>query len=142
MRDHTHALTVEYHWHDDHILQVSLYASNGRFSGAALPYLGHGELTALAEALRHFPEKAPVECELGQKNLEWARLTFFAVGSARHGAVRAEIYSQEASVRAKHAVQKTDLQLELDPAQIDRLCRSLRHIDATKGNVSTVSDQR
>jgi len=111
------------------VLQVRVHASSGQFAGTADPYVAHGELTDLAEALAGYPEKAPIEVELGGgSGLDRVQLSFYTEGRAIRCAVRVVIAEYEMS----DPPQTSDFILPIEPVVLDRLREGLRRLDREK----------
>lgn len=126
-------IKLELIWSDQDVIEVVLSCSNGHFSGRAEIYLGHGELSELAEALRGFPSNPSDsrELELGSFNPSHAdggvRMNFHCSDSSGHAVV--EIRIRGDGCWAIGEPESVALRIPIEPAGVDSFVLQLMTID-------------
>lgn len=124
-------------WLDYDMIEVMVTCSNGYFSGTAEIYLGHDDLTKLADALSGFPSDLADTrtVEIGTFNPDHAdgglRLRLSCTDSSGHAV--AEVKLRGCGCRGLGEAGSVALCIKVEPAGIDSFVLQLRQIDATIG---------
>jgi hypothetical protein len=144
-------ISFEIVYYDDHLIQVEVKASNGRYAGVATFYSNADgeELIEFGEKLRGFPKEFEqiIECEFGAtKNvlislkerysgyktvMSYVGLKFFCMDRNGHTAV--DIILQEDNwTEREEARGKASFELQFDPASLDQFIQELFILSESK----------
>jgi hypothetical protein len=130
-------LEVAYYWHDADVLQVSVSASNGTFTGASFPYLSPGDLANFASILEGFPTTSSDvrELEFGAAGEEfaggYAKLRLSCRDRAGHAVAEITMESKDQSrldTRWIAPVESAHFYAEVEPSAIDEFVKELRQL--------------
>jgi hypothetical protein len=133
-------LQFTYLYHDFDIIEVRIFAQNGRFRGSADVYVGTNQLLEAAALLSGFPKNPHDKREFifGAFGPKFAgggvRLELFCKDLAGHPVIRATIEtdSQQISTvdnQADEDAESATIYLKFEPAALDRFLAELREIE-------------
>ncbi len=134
-------LVIEINWFDEHLVELSLKARNGIFSGQTKLFANHSELNEMGDKLSGFP--VPSEFETATFNLGTfdpaytgggASFTMKVIDSSGHIEVEVKLLSN--SEESKGMVSLTTF---VEPAAIDIFCDQLKRIKLENGNSATLT---
>lgn len=123
-------LSIELIWEDVHLVELCITASNGEYSGRAKVYFAHGDIAALAEALRGFPKTASqVETFAGGTDrMARAKLVFRCLDQLGHTAVRISLADFAFQYEQPPIMNEVELELRFDPSALDVFWRELEAV--------------
>jgi hypothetical protein len=130
-------IEVEVIWLDQHVLEVLLSCSNGRFSGHAEIYLSHDKLSEMAEALRGFPShtKDSRDFELGTFNPDHAdggiRMHFCCTDSVGHTVVEVKLRGD--ACKGLGELESVALRIPVQAAAIDSFVSQIKQMEKLVG---------
>lgn len=127
---------------DDSLLQVSISATNGQFSGQAVCYTTRSTLAELRNQLAGFPRSidAVVEFTTGEgKNLSFFSLKFFCVDNAGHVVVNVKICHNKVytTMPANNEHFMTTFDIPVEAWAIDEFVKTLNRV--AEGDVGAVT---
>jgi hypothetical protein len=140
-------LQVKYLWHDIHVLEAEVTASNAIFSGAARTYIGIEYLAEAAQLLDGFPRnKIDIrELEFGAFGRRFAggaaHLRFFCNDSAGHAVVEPRIASENESNTGSNwnfPEQNALFFEEIEASAVDEFFSQLRQLNKSKSGVASL----
>jgi len=130
-------LRIEVVYLDEHLLELEVVVDSARFRGTAKVYASHGVFVDLAHELSGFPARGGDRREvlLGAPDRTFAGGTVrLGLAADARGRVRVDASLREAGPPEQNA----SLQLELEPAALDRLVATLRQTIPAEGVVVQV----
>jgi hypothetical protein len=133
-------LQVKYLWHDIDVVEVSIFASNGKFSGAAQGYIDHDALRNAASILEGFPASSTDTRELRLGNMDpqfaggGASLRLFCSGRSGHSVIEVRVVDAEQTVTNlwTRPAQSAHFFADVEAAAIDDFVAGLRAFDVDK----------
>jgi hypothetical protein len=121
-----------YQWSDDDIIEVTVYASNGAFSGTADIYVAHGQLSAMATELAGFPlhanDKRAFTLGTFDPKCAGGGVSMVFRCTDRSGHACADIVMESAD-----QTQSVTLSVPVVPHAVDRFVRGLAMIELDRG---------
>ncbi len=116
---------------DEHLIELAVSVSNGRFSGEANLYTGHDRLAKFADQLAGFPARAQDrrEFDLGGD----ARFRFYCVDSLGHAGVNVDL--QAVSYMTDDA-ERLSCFIALEAAAVDDFVEELRAMKLEVGETA------
>jgi hypothetical protein len=129
---------IEVIWFDQDCIEVRLECSNGYFSGVAEMYLGHRDLSELAENIQGFPSSSSDSrtAELGTFDPKYAsggvRMRFYCVDSRGHPAVEIQLRGDQC--KGLGEVESVALRIAIEPAGLDSFVKGLHEIGTDIGS--------
>ena len=124
-------------WCDQDMIEIELSCSNGRFSGLAQIYLGHGGLSEFAAGLRGFPRSVSDSrsFELGTFTPTHAnggiKMSFGCPDSSGRAIVQVRLRGD--GCEALGEPESVALRIPIEPAGIDLFVQQLTAMDNTIG---------
>jgi hypothetical protein len=149
-------LSFETVYQDEHLIQIEVKASNGRYAGATTFYVGSdgAELSDFAKEILGFPQyigqdvrhdfgfsqdehKEKENGSVLKRDMSFVGLNFFCVDKQGHAAV--DIILIEDNWREREAaVEKASFELQFDPAALDLFVQELLVLAKTKSGKATL----
>lgn len=127
-------------WLDEHIVEVRVTASNGRFTGAADCFCAHDGIPSVAAALRGFPSSGADrrELDIGPIDLSHAgngaKLGFRCVDRSGHAVVDV-VLRTDPRITAGDA-ESASFSIPVEPAAIDEFVTALSAMRSVVGDVA------
>jgi hypothetical protein len=135
-------LHLEAVWSDEHLLELQVSASNGRFGGVTEVYTSVEDVLDFAARLEGFPTKVTdvVEFSAGESDsYAFVRLKFYCADALGHAAVQVVMEERTASDSGPEAKDKAVLKLRHEPAAIDRFRHELRRMASNQTGSATLT---
>jgi hypothetical protein len=131
-------LELQIIWKDDHMFELKVIASNGRYFGTTEVYDTKESLFEFGQKLIGFPNKSkPLFYELGIKN-EYAyfSMNYYCIDNA--GSIGVEINLEEKVATQFRNEEKDKIKLEIivEPSAIDRFQKELSHLATTQKGIA------
>lgn len=123
-------------WWDEDILEIQIFAANGRYSGVAECYDGRDAFALAAAALQGFPTGAGDhrQIEFGAFDEDsprgGVRLDFRCLNAAGHAA--AGIVMRHRPEYLSGPVETASFQIDVEASAIDNFCRTLRSMNSAR----------
>jgi hypothetical protein len=130
-------LSLSVVWFDDDVVELSIWASNGHFSGTVGLYDGHDVFARICDTVRGFPTSSQDrrELEIGVFDPRYAgggaRLRFRCVDSAGHAVV--EVSLRTDPHRTGGRSETDEFSMHIEPAAIDRFVGLLENTSVAAG---------
>jgi hypothetical protein len=153
-------LSLEIIYHDEHLLEIRVSATNGRYSGVTSVYLNEDgqQLIDFGNQLKGFPERIgqveEIEFGFTQKYREefqklkeltppiepaiaYVGFRFYCIDSLGHTAVFVNLQEEVWSKRAE-AIGKVTFEMRFEPAQLDKFAEELVELGKKKEGMATL----
>ncbi len=118
-------------WKDDHMFELDITATNGRFLGTTQVYDTTESLSRFAESLFRFPKdknQLPLLHEAGIKNgYAYFSMKFYCLDPAGHIGVQLSMEANDSNYRSKEKDNVT-LEMLVEPNAIDNFQRELMYL--------------
>ena len=134
-------IEISVRWCDDDLVEVSILASNGRFSGEVSAYAGHDTATSFAAALRGFPNDGTDarQFEIGTLDPSFAgggaRFEFGCLTSTGKAFVDVRLHGDR---RGAHRPESASFGIEIQAAAIDVFVQELTQLAARVGESASL----
>jgi hypothetical protein len=130
-------LTIKFLWHDTDVVEVSIAASNGEFSGVSRAYIDRDDPRIAASTLEGFPKRPDDIREVSFGTLDpqfaggGAQLRFLCKDSSGHAVVEIRIAceAEPESNRLSRPTQSAHFYADVEAAAIDDFVRELKAFD-------------
>jgi hypothetical protein len=122
-------LAIELVWEDQDLEELLISASNGRFSGIAQVYFGHGEIEDFANRIRGFPRELSHRVIFGNKQSDsCAELTFYCVDGVGHTMVKVSLGEEFQVYGRPITCGRVEFEMLFEPLALDSFWQELNQI--------------
>jgi hypothetical protein len=123
-------LKFEVIWKDEHMIELRIYASNGRYSGITEVYEVSDSLLKFVYELNKFPfEKEKLSYSCGKKDsYAYFNMDFYKIGVS---GICGVLITMEENVTTEYRKEEKDnlsMELIVEPNAIDTFCRELKSL--------------
>lgn len=118
-------------WKDEDVIELDVWASNGRYSGQTRIYATSDELEEMSRNLPRFPKdvSAKYEQTFGEKGgVSCVSLKFYCFNKAGHAAVQVYMEDQVPTDYREEEKNKVELEIKCEAASIDEFSRQLNEM--------------
>ena len=127
-------LIIKYVWNDEHMIEISVIASNDRYYGTTKVYTTADDLLELSEKMTNFPtsQDEKVTYCAGEKNAtSYFSMQFFVVDNIGHTSVIIELEDNVSTKHLKEEKNKLLIEIPTEPNLIDEFNLQLRSLAKT-----------
>jgi hypothetical protein len=127
-------LSIELVWEDNDLEELLISASNGRFSGTAQVYFGHGEVEDFANRIRGFPLELSHRVIFGNEQSDSsAELVFHCADGAGHTMVIISL-AEEFQVYGRPVTRgRVEFEMLFEPLALDSFWQELNKMAMRRG---------